>query len=229
LRGVEETGLIMDALIFRENFEIEDGVLIKYHGKDKEVIIPNVVTRIGFFAFENCWCLTSIKISNGVKEIGYRAFANCWRLTSITIPNSVTSIGDNAFSDCTSLTSIIINGFKINVKEIEEADEEISTALYILINKKFSRKFSYMVKCNLIIDYFLCTADKNYEAYIKKIFLKIARQFIENNDTERINKILEKTNFVTKRNIDKLLTHANDKGRQEIYNILNYYKENNLK
>ncbi|MDE6427216.1 MAG: hypothetical protein K2K89_13930 [Ruminococcus sp.] len=137
----------------------------------------------------------------------------------------MTSIRVWAFSGCQKLKSIIINGFKITCT----SDYSISTAVDILINKDFSHSFSLIVKYKLIADYYFFTADKDCEAYIKKNFLKIARQFIENNDTERINKILEKTNFVTKRNIEKLLTHATDKGQQEIYDILQKYKENNLK
>lgn len=54
------------------------------------------------------------------------------------------------------------------------------------------------------------------------------KQFIENNDIDRINKILDKTDFVTKRNIDKLCTHATDNNMQEIYDILTEYKNKNF-
>ena len=88
------------------DFLIENGILTKYRGNKKNVVIPDGVTSIGDAAFGNCRCLANITIPNGVTSIGEEAFKNCDSLTSITIPDSVTSIGDHAFYDCSSLTSI---------------------------------------------------------------------------------------------------------------------------
>ena len=74
----------------------------------KNTIIPNSVTSIGDFAFDECTSLTSIEIPDSVTSIGDFAFRGCSSLTSIEIPNSVTSIGQSAFRACTSLTSIEI-------------------------------------------------------------------------------------------------------------------------
>ena len=71
-------------------------------------IIPNSVTSIGDYAFEDCSGLTSIEIPNSVTSIGSQAFYGCDGLTSIEIPNSVTSIGRGAFFGCSGLTSIVI-------------------------------------------------------------------------------------------------------------------------
>lgn len=90
------------------DFDIENGVLKKYNGKEQNVVIPGCVTSIGGCAFYGCNLLKSVTIPNGVTSIGAAAFYACQSLTSITIPNSVTSIGVTAFYACRSLTSITI-------------------------------------------------------------------------------------------------------------------------
>ena len=70
--------------------------------------IPSSVTSIGAYAFENCRGLTSLTIPNSVTDIGYYAFSGCSGLTSLTIPNSVTAIGYLAFQGCSGLTSISV-------------------------------------------------------------------------------------------------------------------------
>ena len=93
---------------FIRNAQIEDGVLIKYKGPAKKIVIPYFITSIGPSAFSDCKALTSISILGSVTSIGRSAFSSCTSLTSITIPDSVMSIGMRAFCSCTSLTSITI-------------------------------------------------------------------------------------------------------------------------
>ena len=71
----------------------------------KNTIIPDSVTSIGDYAFQNSE-ITSITIPDSVERIGISAFYYCQNLTNITIPASVTSIGKGAFSNCSGVTSI---------------------------------------------------------------------------------------------------------------------------
>ena len=72
------------------------------------IILPNVVTKIGYGAFQGCARLRNIDIPDSVTRIGNSAFEKCSDLTGITIPYGVTFIGDLAFSECSSLTGITI-------------------------------------------------------------------------------------------------------------------------
>ena len=95
------------------DFEIKDGVLVKYIGDSSVVVIPDGVISIGDFAFNYRDNLTSIVIPNGLTSIGYGAFSNCGGLTNITIPDSVNKIGDEAFANCCELTSIMWNAVDV--------------------------------------------------------------------------------------------------------------------
>ena len=55
-------------------FEIENGILKKYHGRDAGVVIPDGVTQIGSWAFSKCKGLSSVTIPAGVTVIGAMAF-----------------------------------------------------------------------------------------------------------------------------------------------------------
>ena len=102
-----------EGLADEDGFVIVRDVLYYYYGenhKDKtEVVIPQNVKSIGREAF---WpwgrYLTNITIPNSVTHIGSFAFNECTNLTSITIPPRVTYIGDQAFNLCSSLSEIHI-------------------------------------------------------------------------------------------------------------------------
>ena len=92
-----------------EGLEIKNNVLVGIGTcKDKDVVIPDGVTSIGYCAFTDCSSLTSIIIPDSVTSIGEDAFSGCKSLKHITIPDGVTRIENDTFSYCSSLTSITI-------------------------------------------------------------------------------------------------------------------------
>ena len=121
-------------------FEIKDGVLIKYNGTASQVVIPAgvreigrrafashrslrevrfeengapenaVLTKIGLFAFSDCPKLCKLELPWGLREIGCCAFSNCKSLKSITLPARLTLIQSEAFSGCVNLKQILFLG-----------------------------------------------------------------------------------------------------------------------
>ena len=79
------------------------------------VALPESLTAIGNYAFQNCTSLTGITLPEGVTTIGNSAFGGCTSLTGITLPESLTAIGGSAFYQCTSLTSVNIPASVISI------------------------------------------------------------------------------------------------------------------
>ncbi|GHV70792.1 hypothetical protein AGMMS49928_19940 [Spirochaetia bacterium] len=101
------------------DFDFSDGVIYRYTGKNKDVVIPakingKRVTSIGgngFYAIP----INSVIIPKGITTIEALMFWHC-DLTSVTIPNSVTSIGESAFGQ-NKLTSVTIPDSVISIGE----------------------------------------------------------------------------------------------------------------
>ena len=90
-----------------EDFEITDGVLVKYNGRDTEVTIPAGVTAIGDRAFFNSR-VQSVTVPAGVVSIGESAFESCSSLSSISLPAGLTEIKDLAFRECGKLEAVTL-------------------------------------------------------------------------------------------------------------------------
>ena len=89
------------------NFKINKDILIKYIGKEKDVVVPGVVRRIGKEAFYES-SVETIVIEEGVKIIGTSAFCGCGNLTKISFPDTLEVIEYDAFCACSKLEKIIL-------------------------------------------------------------------------------------------------------------------------
>ncbi len=68
-----------------------------------KIEIPETVTRIGKYAFRDCYDLEELTLNEGLLSIGERAFEDCVALTEVFIPESVTVIEASAFAGCDNL------------------------------------------------------------------------------------------------------------------------------
>lgn len=74
------------------------------------IVIEKGITRIGNYAFHDCWVATSAVLPEGLVEIGENAFRSCGALEEINLPPELTTIGIGAFYYTSALTSITIPG-----------------------------------------------------------------------------------------------------------------------
>lgn len=138
-----------------EQFAIENGVLIKYLGKDLNVVIPKGVKVIGMDAFALNERIRQVSIPLGVEKILGSAFLGCTMLTSFDFPESISYIGISAFSGCVSLKEIKL---PLNVSIEQEAfrgckslTKIYSPSLSSWLNHK-QNAFDKYVKYDLYID-----------------------------------------------------------------------------
>lgn len=120
-----------------EDFEYEliDGsaVITRYTGSDESVEVPETiegvpVTKIGFYAFEAKYGVTSVLLPETTEYIGEGAFMDCADLECINIPETVKGIDGGAFGGCANLRSLVIP------KNTEYVREETFTACEGLVS-----------------------------------------------------------------------------------------------
>lgn len=117
-------------------FEINNGKLLKYKGKEKLIVIPDTVTDIepifNSVFNESRDVLEAVLIPGTIKNIKSFVFKGFKKLKKVVIEEGVESIGDFAFSECSSLVELLLpdslqniekyafsNCQKLNVKELK--------------------------------------------------------------------------------------------------------------
>lgn len=71
-----------------------------------EVVLPDTITEINYYAFRGCEKLKKVNVSENITYYAGQIFNECPSLTEAYIPSCVTELDD--FSGCTSLTTLNI-------------------------------------------------------------------------------------------------------------------------
>lgn len=116
----------LDGIMYDKDFS----TIIRCPLKRSLIEMPNTVTTIGRYAFEQCENLIEIEIGNSVITIDDGAFCDCRGLTAVNFGESVTTIGEWAFRRCINLTDVEIGP---NVQTIGESAFEDCHALESLV------------------------------------------------------------------------------------------------
>ncbi len=99
--------LLPDQITYKDHMYLtKDHALLKYDGKEENVVIPEDITWIAPKAFYNVDTMKSVKIPSKITTIEDQTFYGCDKLESVVIPDQVTTIGESAFDTCTQLKSV---------------------------------------------------------------------------------------------------------------------------
>ncbi len=115
------------------------------------IVIPDSVTSIGEYVFENCTRLERVTLSKGITKIEKGLFSGCTSLVEIEIPNSVQSIGLWAFEECTSLTRV----------EIPNSVTEIGSGIFLRCENLEEVKLSDNIESINSESFFNCVSLKS--------------------------------------------------------------------
>lgn len=89
-------------------YEIEDGVLVRYTGREEVLQVPEGIHTVGEGAFKGCVSLKKVVLPQGLNCIMGDAFKGCRKLEEIIIPDGVSYIGCYAFHRCHALRRVIL-------------------------------------------------------------------------------------------------------------------------
>ena len=88
-----------DKKLFKDEYLIIDGNLLKYIGKGESITIPDEVTRIRPFAFEGLSSVKEITLSDSINIIDDKAFYHLPNLETINVQCSA-KLSEKQFDNC---------------------------------------------------------------------------------------------------------------------------------
>lgn len=86
--------------------ELPADAFYKYAGTS--VTLPEGLTAVGNYAFQECSALTEVVFPETVRSFGKNVFYDSTALKYVTLPKEVDSFGAQMFRGCTSLVSVVI-------------------------------------------------------------------------------------------------------------------------
>lgn len=120
-----------------DDFEIIDGVLLKYNGTASEVIIPDYVKVIGKESFLRNYHIKTVKLPLSVSVIEESAFKDS-TLEDIVIPDNVKEIGAYSFRHCRNLKCIEISeSTSIGTGSFDQCESLRDKDGFIIVNDVF--------------------------------------------------------------------------------------------
>lgn len=213
-----------------EKFEISEGGSLKAYynddGRIDKIIVPDGVNYISYAVFMG-YNINHIILPDSVESVDYGAFHGSGLYTTAT---SYITYRGVTFNCC---------GYYHYVRAV----------IYMIRDKDYSCILSHDLKYPVVLQIYFNDGDDVTTAYIKKnlkkFFMFLTDEIIYNsthsnhsilgnyskikNASEIMQKIINSGKFITKRNIETYVKIADEKECFEVFDMLNEYKEENLK
>lgn len=100
---------LWESLLTDAEVEVEENKLTKVNENlEGTLVVPDNITKVNSYSFENCTNLDEVKLPETVDDIGKCAFSGCSNLQTVNIPDGVSIIKAGTFNNCSNLNSVII-------------------------------------------------------------------------------------------------------------------------
>lgn len=213
-----------------EKFEINEAGALRAYYNDKrkidKIIVPDGVKYISYAVFMG-YNIHHIILPDSVEFVDYGAFHGSGLYTTAT---SYITYRGATFNCC---------GYYHYVRDVIE----------MIRDKNYSCILSHDLKYPVVLQIYFNDGDDVTTAYIKKnfkkIFIYLTDEIIYNskysnhsilgncikikNASEIMQKLIKSGKFITKRNIETYVKIADEKECFEVFDMLNEYREENLK
>ena len=101
-----------------------------------EAVIPDSVTSIGKYGFNNCGALEKVILGTGITYIPEYGFGDCTALFEVALPSGLTAIHKYAFQNCDSLEAITMPDAVTTMNEYAFYDCDVLKEITLSANLK---------------------------------------------------------------------------------------------
>lgn len=99
----------------------------------KSVVLPEKLTTVGIYEFNDCVSLKEIELSNNTKNLGNHMFSHCESLEKITIPYGVSLLPNYIFAGCTLLSDVELPNTVLTISDYAFQDcVNLKTSVYTI-------------------------------------------------------------------------------------------------
>lgn len=99
------------------------------------VALPETITTLGTYVFQNCLSLQKVIIPSGITSIPIYTFGGCSSLSYLDLPSSITSLAANSVANCVGLGYIIFRSSSAPTAADSTVFSNLPTSCEIIVPK----------------------------------------------------------------------------------------------